>query len=76
MPVFEDNKGAAQLAQNPISNCKSKHIDVRHHSLRKEISVIRVGSTLQYADFLTKPVAQDAFEFHLNFALNLRRILL
>ncbi|CAB1108804.1 unnamed protein product [Ectocarpus sp. CCAP 1310/34] len=35
IPVFEDNQGAIQLAQNPISNSISKHIDVRHHFLRK-----------------------------------------
>ena len=28
-PVFEDNQGAVQLAQNPITNSNSKHIDVR-----------------------------------------------
>ena len=34
-PVFEDNEGAVQLAQNPITNSNSKHIDVRHHFLRE-----------------------------------------
>ena len=34
IPVFEDNEGAVQLAQNPITNSNSKHIDVRHHFLR------------------------------------------
>ena len=32
-PVFEDNQGAVQLAQNPVTNSNSKHIDVRHHFL-------------------------------------------
>ena len=32
-PVFEDNQGAVQLAQNTITNSNSKHIDVRHHFL-------------------------------------------
>ena len=30
-PIFEDNQGAVQLSQNPVSNSNSKHIDVRHH---------------------------------------------
>ena len=34
-PVFEDNQGAVQLAQNPVTNSNSKHIDVRHHFLRE-----------------------------------------
>ena len=35
IPVFEDNQGAVQLAQNPITNSNAKHIDVRHHFLRE-----------------------------------------
>ena len=30
-PVFEDNQGAVQLAQNSMTNSNSKHIAVRHH---------------------------------------------
>ena len=33
--IFEDNQGAGQLSQNPVSNSNSKHIDVRHHVLRE-----------------------------------------
>ena len=29
--VFEDNKGAIDLAENPLSSSNSKHIDVRYH---------------------------------------------
>ena len=34
-PVSEDNQGAVQLVQNPVTNSNSKHIDVRHHFLRE-----------------------------------------
>ncbi|CAB1105713.1 unnamed protein product [Ectocarpus sp. CCAP 1310/34] len=76
IPVFEDNQGAIQLAQNPISNSNSKHIDVRHHFLRelverKEISVIHVPSPYQRADFLTKSLPKDAFESHRDFVMHL-----
>ncbi|CAB1099934.1 unnamed protein product [Ectocarpus sp. CCAP 1310/34] len=69
IPIFEDNQRAIQLAQNPISNSNSKHIDVRHHFLRelverKEISVIHVPSPYHRADFLTKSLSKDAFESH------------
>ena len=65
--VFEDSEGVVQLAQNPITNSNSKHIDVQHHFLRelvgrKEISVIRVPS-LQHADFLTKAISRELFYF-------------
>ena len=48
-PVFEDNQGVVQLAQNPITNSNSKHIDVRHHFIRKlvqqrDIKVVQVPS--------------------------------
>ncbi|CAB1113036.1 unnamed protein product [Ectocarpus sp. CCAP 1310/34] len=76
IPIFEDNQGAIQLAQNPISNSNSKHIEVRHHFLRelverKEISVIHVPSPCQPADFPTKSLSKDAFESHRDFVMNL-----
>ena len=40
-PVFEDNQGALQLSKNPVSNSNLKHIDVRHHFLRK---LVRQGT--------------------------------
>ncbi|CAM9518845.1 unnamed protein product [Ectocarpus fasciculatus] len=72
IPVFEDNQGAIQLAQNPISNCNSKHIDVRHHFIRglvgrKKISIIHVESAYQHAAFLTKALHFEDFEFNRNF---------
>ncbi|CAB1111838.1 unnamed protein product [Ectocarpus sp. CCAP 1310/34] len=77
IPIFEDNQGAIRIAQNPISNSNSKHIDVRHHFLRelverKEISVTHVPSPYQRADFLTtKSLSKDAFESHREFVMNL-----
>ena len=35
--VFEDNKGATQMAVNHVTNSNSKHIDVRHHFLREHV---------------------------------------
>ena len=58
-PVFEDNQGAVQQAQNPVTNSNSKHIDVR------------VPSEFQHADILTKALAFDLFAFHRKFLMNL-----
>ena len=33
--VFEDFKGAIDLAKNPLSSLNSKHIDLRYHFLRE-----------------------------------------
>ena len=54
-PGFEDNQGAVQLSQNPVSNSNSKHIDVRHHFLREvvhqgDMNVVHVPSEYQHAD--------------------------
>ena len=81
IPVFEDNQGAVQLAQNPITNSNSKHIDVRHHFLwelvgRKDISIIHVQSPYQHADFLTKAIPRDSFEFHRSLAMNMYVVIL
>ena len=75
--VFEDNQGAVKLAQNPITNSNSKHIDVRHHFLRelvrqRDIKVEQVPSEFQHADILTKTLAFDLFAFYRKFLMNLK----
>ena len=67
--IFEDNQGAVQLSQNPVSNSNSKHIDVRHHVLRElvrqgDVSVSHVPSEYHHADILTKALASDLFVVH------------
>ena len=75
-PIFEDNQGAVQLSQNPVSNSNSKHIDVRHHFFRElvrqenNISVNYVPSEYQHADILTKGLAFDLFVIHRRFLTN------
>ena len=70
--VLEDNEGAIALAENPLSSCRSKHIDVRHHFLRNltEEGVIEIKE--QHADILTKALPRDLFEVHRDFALGSR----
>ena len=75
-PLFEDNQGASQLSKNPVSNSNSKHIDVRHHFLRKlvrqgDIIGNHVPSEYQHADILTKVLAFDVFAIHRRFLMNL-----
>ena len=76
-PVFEDNQGAVQLAQNPVTNSNSKYIDVRHHFLRehvrqRDITVVQVPSEFQHADILIKALAFDLLTFHRKFLMNLK----
>lgn len=74
IPVFEHNQGAVQLALNPITNSNCKHVDVRHHFLRKLIMRERVSALhepyhLQHADLLTKSISREAFGFHHSLAI-------
>ena len=71
-PFFEDNQGAVQLSQNPVSNSNSKHIDVRHHFLRElvrlgDITASHVPSEYQHTDILTKALAFDVLAIHRRF---------
>ena len=62
-----DNKSAIELAKNPVYHERSKHIDVRYHSIREhikneEVWVIHVASRDQAADILTKALPRTTFE--------------
>ena len=67
VPVFEDNEGAVQLVQMPVTNPNSRHIEVRHNFLRdlvakETISITHVRSAWQHVDFLMKPLSAEAFQ--------------
>jgi Reverse transcriptase (RNA-dependent DNA polymerase) len=62
-----DNKSAIELAKNPVHHERSKHIDVRYHSIRehikeKEVQVTHVPSNDQVADIFTKALPRPLFE--------------
>jgi hypothetical protein len=61
--VYEDNEGAAKLANNPMASNRTKHIDIKHHYIRelvnaKTIAVILVGTSDMLADRLTKALPE------------------
>ena len=70
--VLKDNKGAIDLAKNPLSSSNSKHIDVRYHFLRElvgkgNVSVKYLRTENQHADILAKAVARESFGKHRDF---------
>ena len=69
-PTFEDNQGAVQISQDPVSNSNSERIDVRHHFFRE---LVRQGdiSVSIIADILAKALAFDVFAIHRRFLMNL-----
>jgi hypothetical protein len=65
--IFEDNQGAIDLANNQTNhnNFKTKHMALKFHFIRNEINLKKiklkyVKTTMNLADFLTKPVGKTS----------------
>jgi len=65
--IFADNQGCIALTQNPVNHSRAKHIDIRHHFIRKRVGMGEID--LQYistkdmlADGFTKQLPREAFE--------------
>ncbi|MCI33107.1 cationic amino acid transporter 1-like, partial [Trifolium medium] len=61
-----DNMSAINLAKNPIAHGRSKHIEMRFHYLREQVSsgkfkLEHCRTNLQVADVLTKAVTVETF---------------
>ena len=70
IPLHCDNKGAVNLALNPVTGRRSKHIEIRHHVLRKyseskQISLIHTPTTEMVADGFTKSLPRALLQ-HFN----------
>jgi len=66
-----DNKLAIELAKNPVNHGRSKHIDVKFHSIREQVKegnveMVHVGSRDQIADLFTKPLPTVLFNNYKN----------
>ena len=63
--VFEDNSGALEIARVAKYRPRTKHLNCRLHHFRsyvdetKEISIHKIDTTMQLADFLTKPLNEE-----------------
>ncbi|MCI14364.1 retrovirus-related Pol polyprotein from transposon TNT 1-94, partial [Trifolium medium] len=61
-----DNLSAINLAKNPISHSRSKHIEMRFHYLREQVSngLLKLEycrTDMQVVDVLTKAVTVETF---------------
>ncbi|MCI48405.1 cationic amino acid transporter 1-like, partial [Trifolium medium] len=61
-----DNLSAINLAKNPIAHGRSKHIEMKFHYLREQVSngtlkLEHCRTELQVADLLTKAVTVETF---------------
>jgi hypothetical protein len=66
--VFKDNNGAYLLAMNQHITCHTKYYLVKWHLFwnavhKGEVTVLKVDKLHQGADYLTKGLAREAFEW-------------
>ena len=68
LPVLHcDSQSAIQLARNPVFHAKTKHVDVKYHFIReliedKQLQLVKVHTTENPADLLTKGLPKASFE--------------
>ena len=67
--IFRDNEGAKTIADNLSSASRSKHIDVKLHSIRElirteEVKILHEGTEKQHADALTNAVWRKEVLIH------------
>ena len=65
--IFCDNSSAIALSKNSDFHKRTKHIDTKFHFIRElvnngEIVLHHCRTEDQFADILTKPLAQKSFE--------------
>ncbi len=64
----EDNDATKGLAEDRKTTQRSKHIDIKYHYVRElvekqQVKILRVDSSENCADILTKGVARERFEY-------------
>jgi hypothetical protein len=66
IPLLCDNESTIKIANNHVQQCRTKHIDIRHHFLRDHVTkgdIILEGVRLedQLANIFTKPLDEARF---------------
>ncbi|GJZ03999.1 hypothetical protein Tco_0537274 [Tanacetum coccineum] len=68
IPLYCDNKSVIALCCNNVQHSQSKHIDIRHHFIKKQVEngvveLYFVRTEYQLADIFSKPLARERLEF-------------
>ncbi|GJU27537.1 retrovirus-related pol polyprotein from transposon TNT 1-94 [Tanacetum coccineum] len=71
IPLYCDNHSTIALCYNNIQHSRSKHIDIRHHFIRKQVEkgvveLYFVTTDYQLANIFTKALPRERFEFLLS----------
>ncbi|MCO5614042.1 hypothetical protein L7F22_068322 [Adiantum nelumboides] len=61
-----DSQSAILLARNPVYHSKTKHVDMKYHFIRemvedKQVQLVKVHTTDNPADLLTKELPSESF---------------
>nr|GEX02992.1 retrovirus-related Pol polyprotein from transposon TNT 1-94 [Tanacetum cinerariifolium] len=68
IPLYCDNRSAIALCCDYVQHSRSKHIDIRHHFIQKQVErgvveLYFVSTDYQLADIFTKALPRQRFEF-------------
>jgi hypothetical protein len=68
IPIHCDNTSAISVSKNPIFHSKTKHIPIKYHFLREQVTnyIVQVNyipTIEQIVDIFTKPLAKTPFEY-------------
>jgi len=69
--IHEDNEGSIKIANNPRCHDRLTHLELKYRIKRdaieaKHVSVIKIATTDQDADLMTKPLARVQHWHHEN----------
>jgi hypothetical protein len=68
IPIHCDDTSAISVSKNPVLHSKTKHIPIKYHFLREQVTnqivqVHYIPTTEQIADIFTNPLAKTPFEY-------------
>ena len=71
-PLFNDNLGATQTVNNPVTSWRTRHLDVKYFKIRdyikeQKLTVSHISTNLNVADFFTKALAYPMFSKFRNY---------
>ena len=73
--IYEDNEASIKIANNPRCHDRLKHVALKYHITRdaitnKQINVVKIATSEQDADVLTKPLIKAKHWHHVDKMLN------
>ena len=75
-----DNIGAAYMAEQVVTNKKTKHISLSYHYAREQVQIFKsfyltyVNTQLNCSDIFTKPLDRGLFERHRNYIFKIKYV--